>query len=105
MPLLDFDERVRRLIGLDRIPLIHALIDADAQMEALARAGARAKRGTVACYRAEEARDQVARFGRLIHFLRFRMQATGATVADLELCDMLAEKLRAKGQREGEYSL
>jgi hypothetical protein len=39
-----------------------------------------------------------------LNFLRFRSPASGATAADLVLCDILAEKLRAKGQWIGEYA-
>ena len=103
--MLDFDEQVRSLSDRDRIPLIKALIDCDAAAERIAKAGSRAKKDSPARYRAEEARSQVDRFGRIIHFLRFRLSTTGATAADQALCDMLARKLEAKGQWIGEYSL
>jgi hypothetical protein len=105
MSLPDLNERVHHLSDLDRIKMIQALIRIDAQMQAIARKGARAKRDSPTRYRADEARSQVARLGRIIYFLRFRTPATGTTDDDFMLCDMLAKKLRAKGQWEGEYSL
>lgn len=102
--LPDLSERIRYLSDLDRIQLIDALIRIDAQMQAIARKGRNAKRDSPSRYHAEEARAQVARLGRIIYFLRFRSPATGATDDDFMLCNMLAEKLRAKGQWEGEYS-
>lgn len=101
----DFDERIRSFSDLDRIPLINALISCDAEAKSIAKAGSRAKRNSPARYRAEEARSQIDRFGRIIYFLRFRSPASGATVADQALCDMLAKKLEAKGQWVGEYSI
>jgi hypothetical protein len=104
MSLPNLSERVRRLSNLDRVQIIDALIGIDAQMQAIARRGTRAKRDSPARYRADEALSQVGRLGRIIYFLRFRTPATGITDDDLILCDMLAEKLRAKGQWEGEHS-
>jgi hypothetical protein len=101
----NLDERVRSLSDLDRIPLIKALIAYDAEAERIAKAGSRAKSGSPARYRAEEARGQIARLGRIIYFLRFRSPASGATAADQALCEMLATKLEAKGQWVGEDSL
>jgi hypothetical protein len=40
-------------------------------------------------------------WGRIIYFLRFRSPASSATAEDLKLGDILAEKLRAKGQWTG----
>jgi len=100
----DFHEFVRSLADYDRIEMINALIAADAAAARQAHAGSRAKKDSPARYRAEEARQQVARFGRIIYFLRFRSPATGSTAADLVLCDMLAEKLWIKGQWTGEYA-
>ena len=45
------------------------------------------------------------RLGRIIYFLRFRSPATGATPRDMTLCQKLADKLQAKGQWSGEYSV
>jgi hypothetical protein len=102
----DLDDRIRALSELDRIPLIQALIRIDSQLQPQAGgSGRRAKRGSMERYRAEEARAESDRLGRIIYFLRFRSPATAATAADSLLCEMLAEKLRAKGQWAGEYSV
>jgi hypothetical protein len=100
----DLDIRIRRLSDLDRVALVQELVRMDDVAAALARGATRAKRGSVARERAEQARADRARLGGIIYFLRFRSPATGATSEDRKLCEMLAEKLRAKGQWEGEYS-
>ncbi len=102
--LPDLSERIRYLSDLDRVQMIDALIRIDAQMQAIARSGRSGKRFSQVRLRAEEARSQVGRLGCIIYFLRFRTPATGRTNDDLMLCDMLAEKLRAKDQWEGAYS-
>jgi hypothetical protein len=100
----DFDELVRSLADRDRVDMIRALVAADAGAQRVARAGQRARRDSPAGYRREEALSQVARFGRIIHFLRFRSPAQGSTAGDLALCALLQEKLEAKGQWVGEHS-
>lgn len=101
----DLHTSIWRLSDLDRVPLIEALIRMDATAQATARGrGSRARRGTMERYRVEQASDDSDTLGRIIYFLRFRSPATHATAADLALCDELAEKLRAKGQWQGEYS-
>lgn len=101
----DLRERIRRLSDLGRIPLINALIGIDAQEQARASGrDRRARLGSTARNRAEEARSNSNRLGQIIYFLRFRSPATNTSAADLALCDELAEKLKAKGQWDGEYS-
>ncbi len=101
----DFDQFVRSLADRDRVDIINALIAADAVAQRRARGrGSRAPLGSTERGRAQEARRQSERYGRIIYFLRFRSPATGSTEADLALCDLLAEKLAAKGQWLGEYS-
>ena len=96
----DLDTRIRQLSDLDRVSLIRALIRVDAQAEARTRgAGSRARLGTSARNRADNARNEMARLGRIIYFLRFRSPLPGG---DEALCEMLAEKLNAKGQWTGE---
>jgi len=90
----DLETRIQRLSDLDRATLIHALIWMDTVSQAQARKG----RGQ----RAEQAQEDSDRLWRIIQFLRSRSPADSATAADLALCDMLAEKLQAKGQWEGE---
>ena len=101
----DLDTRIRALSDLERIPLIQELIRIDSGKQALARAGRRARRGTAERYRSEQARSDSDRLGQIIYFLRFRSPATNTSAEDLALCDMLADKLRAKGQWTGEYSV
>lgn len=100
----DLDARMRALSDLDREPLIHALIQIDHEAQRQVGAGRRAKFGSMARNRAEEAAEQRSRLGRIIYFLRFRSPATDATTEDTALCQMLSEKLRAKRQWTGEYS-
>ena len=59
----DFDERVKALAELDRIPLINALIAADADAQRIWQRGSRAKRDSRASYEAQEAKEHVARYG------------------------------------------
>jgi hypothetical protein len=49
----DLNARIRALADLDRVPLIETLIGIDAEMQARARRGRRAKRNTAERYRAE----------------------------------------------------
>jgi hypothetical protein len=100
----DLDSRIRRLSDLDRVPLIQALIRIDAEMKRLARSGRRARLGTPSRNRADDALEQTYRLGQIIYFLRFRSPATNTRPGDLAFCDMLAEKLRAKGQWTGDVS-
>ena len=100
----DLNTRIRQLSDLDRVPLINALIHMDAEMQARSRTGRRARLLSTERIRADDARHASDRLGRIIYFLRFRTLAFGATSEDLALCDVLAEKLRAKGQWTGEYS-
>jgi hypothetical protein len=106
---LDFrhplDARVLALADLDRVPLIEKLIALDTQARARARSGRRAARNSVVRMRADEALAESERLGRLIYFLRFRSFATSSTPKDELLCKTLAERLTAKGQWIGEYSL
>ena len=85
--------------------MIKELIRLDAQAQIRARSGVRAKRGTTARNRSDEARAETERLGRIIYFLRFRSPAATATAEDMALCNALAEKLQAKGQWTGEYSI
>jgi hypothetical protein len=105
MDMRNVNDIVRTNSELDRIPMIEALICADSDARSLAQRGRSAKRYSGLWQRAEEAASHTARFGRIIYFLRFRSPASGATAEDLELCEMLAQKLEAKGQWRGEYSL
>ena len=99
----DFDEFVRSLGDRDRVDIIKALIARDATAHKIARGpGRKARRGTSGRDRAEEARGERDRLGRIICFVRFRSPATGSTAADLALCDFLAQSLAAKGQWSGE---
>jgi hypothetical protein len=98
----DLNTRIQRLSDLDRGPLIDALIRIDAEMRDRPRVGDRARLGSAERTRADDARSESDRLGRIIYFLRFQSPAFGATPEDLALCDLLAEKLKAKGQWEGE---
>jgi hypothetical protein len=100
----DLDTRIQKLSERDRVSLIQELVRMADQMDARVRAGRRAKRDSVARRLADNARAQGAHLARIIFFLRRRIPATGATAEDQRLCDMLAEKLEAKGQWVGEYS-
>lgn len=106
---LDFrqplDARILALADLDRVPLIEKLITLDTQARARARPGRRAAHGTPARLRADEALAESDRLGRIIYFLRVRNLAARSTSKDEALCNALAEKLTAKGQWAGEYSL
>jgi hypothetical protein len=97
----DLDEYVTSLAELDRREIIRQLISADANAQTLAKSGHRERRGTPAQCRAEQARYDGERYGRIIYFLRFRSVAQGSTDADLKLCDLLAAKLKNKGQWKG----
>ena len=100
----DLRERIWRLSGLDRVALINALIEIDAREEAKAHgAGARAKRGSVQRNRAEEARDNCDRLGKVIYFVRMRTLASGTSAGDEVLCRKLAEKLQTKDQWDGVF--
>jgi hypothetical protein len=99
------DARVLALAELDRVPLIEKLIALDAQARARARSGRRAVAGSMVRAHAEEALAESDQLGRIIHFLRFRNFATSSTPKDEALCSTLAEKLTAKGQWVGDYSL
>ena len=84
---------------MDLGEIIKALVAADKRAAGVWQAGRRTKRDSPATKRrSEDARHQVDRFERVIFFLRFHSLATTATAADVALCDMLAEKLKAKGQ-------
>jgi hypothetical protein len=106
---LDFrhplDARILALSDLDRVPLIERLIALDTQARERARPGRRAARGTPTRMRADEALAESERLGRIIYFLRFRSFATPSTPKDELLCNVLAEKLTARGQWTGEYSV
>jgi hypothetical protein len=101
----DLNTRILAVAELDRVPMIESLIGLDAQAQARARSGRKARLGTVARNRADEARAQAERLGRIIYFLRFRSRPSTFTEEDARLCDILAGKLQAKGQWAGEYSL
>jgi hypothetical protein len=75
----DLDARIPKLSFLDRVPLIEASISLDAQFQAQARGGRRAKYGSRARDRADAARTDSDQLGRIIYFLRFRSPALGAT--------------------------
>jgi hypothetical protein len=98
---LTLDEYVTSLAGLDRREIIRQLISADANAQRLAKSGHRERPGTLPQRRAEQARHDGERYGRIIYFLRFRSVAQGLTDADLKLCDLLAAKLTNKGQWKG----
>lgn len=106
---LDFrhplDTRILVLADLDRVPLVERLIALDTQARQRARPGRRAAPGTPTRLRADEALAESDRLGRIIHFLRVRRFATSSTPKDKLLCTTLAEKLIAKGQWAGEYTL
>jgi hypothetical protein len=97
----DLDEYVTSLAGLDRREIIRLLISADADAQSLAKTGHRERRGTPAQSSAEQARYNGGHYGRIIYFLRFRSVAQGSTDADLKLFDLLAAKLKNKGQWKG----
>jgi hypothetical protein len=97
----DLDEYVTSLAGLDRREIIRLLISADADAQVLAKTGHRERRGTPAQCRAQQARYDGERYGRIIYFLRFRNSPQGSTDADLKLCNLLAVKLKNKGQWKG----
>jgi hypothetical protein len=97
----DLDEYVTSLAGLDRREIIRLLISADADAQSLAKSGHRERRGTSGQRRAEQARYDGERFGRIIYFLRFRSVTQGSIDADLKLFDLLAAKLKNKGQWKG----
>ncbi len=99
----DLDATIRPLSDLDRADLIKTLRRIDRQMLDIARgAGGRAKLGSSARNRAEEARANCDRLGRIIYFLQFRFPLPER---DKALCEMLAEKLQAKGQWTGVYEI
>ena len=89
----DLASRIQALSDLPRIPLIEALIRIDADAQARARRGSRARRGTVDRDRSETARNDSNRLGQIIHFLRFHSLATDTSAGDMVLCEMLARKL------------
>jgi hypothetical protein len=97
----NLDEYVTSLAGLDRREIIRILVSADADAQMLAKSGHRERRGTLAQCRAEQARCDGERYGRIIYVLRFRSVAQGSSDADLKLCDLLAAKLNNKGQWKG----
>jgi hypothetical protein len=102
----DLSTRILAVAELDRVPMIEALIALDAQAQARARiAGRRPPVGSMRIIRADEARAQAERLGRIIYFLRFRTQPSTFTDEDARLCEILAAKLQAKGQWTGEYSI
>ena len=101
----DLDTRILALSDLDRVPLIEALIRIDAQLQAKARTGRRAKRGSREQAHADIARSDSDRLGRIIYFLRFRSPASSATEQDMALCKTLQEKLLLKNQWAGEHSV
>lgn len=82
----NIDELVRSLANEDRKTIVKRLTEADDRINR----------------RSLDAQKQSERFGRILFFLRRRMHSDSATIMDRELCDMLAEKLRAKGQWSGE---
>jgi hypothetical protein len=82
----DIDELVRSLANEDRKTIIKRLVEAADRVQK----------------RSPEAQERSERYGRILFFLRQRMHSDTATAADRELCDMLAERLRAKGQWKGE---
>jgi hypothetical protein len=93
-------DRILRFSGLGRRDLISALIRMDAKQYAAATNGARTRGGTNARHRADEAKDKVNRLGKIIHFLRFRFPMPAGP--DESICQLLAEKLQAKGDWEGQ---
>jgi hypothetical protein len=99
------DARILALAELDRVPLIEKLIALDAQARARARIGRRAAHGTPTRMRADEALAESERLGRITYFLRVRDFASSTTPKYQVLCNVLAEKLTAKGQWAGKYSL
>jgi hypothetical protein len=101
----DLDTRILAVAELDRVPMIETLIGLDAQAQARARSGRHARLGSVRSNRADEARAEAERLGRIIYFLRFRSPPSTLTDEDARLCEILAAKLQAKGQWTGEYSL
>jgi hypothetical protein len=100
----DFDEFIRSLAHLNRSEMIDRLIAADASANSIARAASWSKRGTAAYHQAEDAKLQVERLGRIIYFLRFRNIVEGCSAEDLMLCNLLAERLKGKGQWRGRSS-
>lgn len=98
----DLATRIRALSDLARIPLIDALIRIDAQAQARASRGHRARRGTVERNRSETGRDDSNRLGQIIYFLRFRTLAMNTSAEDAALCTMLSVKLTAKNDWAGE---
>jgi hypothetical protein len=99
------DARLLALADLNRVPLIENLILLDTRAQARVRAGRRAARDSVIRRRADEARIESDRFGRIIYFLRFRTLADRSTIEEAALCSSLADNLTAKGQWSGDYSL
>ena len=99
-------ETIWRLSNLDRGPLIDALLGMDAEQQAIAcGSGRRAELGSSARNRAEKARSNCFRLGKIIYFLRFRSPATNTSPEDAALCRKLAHKLLAKGQWTGGHSI
>jgi hypothetical protein len=99
----DLETIIQRLSDLGRESMIRRLIHIDAQAKKLARgAGSRAKHGTPQRIRAENALSLMHSLGQIIYFLRRRLRPDKATAEVLALCDMLADKLRAKDQWKGE---
>jgi hypothetical protein len=101
----DLTNRIKALSDLARIPMIEVLIRIDAEAQARARTGSRARRGTVDRDRSEAARSDVGRLGQIIHFLRYRTLATNTSAGDMELCKEIARKLQAKNDWTGEISV
>jgi serine/threonine protein kinase len=80
----DLNVRIRALADLDRVPLIETLIGIDAEIQARARRGRRVKRNAVERNRADAAREQSDRLGRIICFIRFRSPSSSATHDSLD---------------------
>jgi hypothetical protein len=99
------DARIQALADLDRVPLIEKLMLLEIQARGRARPGRRAIRNSIARARVDNAKTDSERLGRIIYFLRFRNLAERATTEDTSLCHSLADKLAAKGQWNGVYSL
>jgi|ERR1039458_6003844 hypothetical protein len=98
----DLASRIQALSDLARIPMIAALSRIDENAQARAHRRSRARRGTVDRDRSETARNDSARLGQIIYFLRFRSPATNTSAVDIALCKMLERKLQAKNDWTGE---
>jgi hypothetical protein len=101
----DLNTRILVLAELHRIPMIEGLVALDAQASARARIGKRARQGSTTRNRAEEARAESERLGRIIYFLRFRTPPSSFTDEDAHLCEILATNLQKKGEWTGDYSI